>query len=227
MILYTLTEEDRNLIRCPVNPKELPMTRTHARGASNLSRGLLSILTLAAVGGWGMFVYSTQVSSDLEKQLHGQISTLRNEQAKFLSEQKARASTEAALTQLREQLSSTRNELRRLAENHNRVQSELAETRTRLEAAQKIQDQRNSEIPKVLIDVIPRPARRDIVAAQKALTELGYGKLEADGVVGAGTRQAIEEYQRDAGLAVTGDLRAETLQKLLAPSGRLTAQSED
>ena len=74
------------------------------------------------------------------------------------------------------------------------------------------------------IDVKPRPAPQDVVAAQKALTELGYGPLKADGDLGPGTRQAIEKYQRDAGLKVTGELHAETLQVLLDPAKRLASQ---
>jgi hypothetical protein len=44
-----------------------------------------------------------------------------------------------------------------------------------------------------------------VVAAQRALQRLGY-VVKPDGVVSAGTRQAIEKFERDHGLPVKGEL---------------------
>jgi hypothetical protein len=55
-----------------------------------------------------------------------------------------------------------------------------------------------------------------IMAAQKALTKLGYATLKSDGVMGPGTRQAIEKFEKDRKLAVTGDLNARTTRELAA-----------
>ena len=60
----------------------------------------------------------------------------------------------------------------------------------------------------------PDPKQAIAATAQKALPKLGYGKLTADRVVGPGTRRAIEAFQRDKGLTVTGKLDGPTLKQL-------------
>jgi len=62
-------------------------------------------------------------------------------------------------------------------------------------------------------------SQQQIRAAQDALTALGYGRLEADGVVGPGTRAAVEAFERDRGLTVTGELTAGTVEALEEEAG--------
>jgi Putative peptidoglycan binding domain len=57
------------------------------------------------------------------------------------------------------------------------------------------------------------------IAAQRALTKLGYGQLKSDGVVGPGTRQAIEKFEKDRKLPVTGELNPRTARELSAQAG--------
>jgi pimeloyl-ACP methyl ester carboxylesterase len=64
----------------------------------------------------------------------------------------------------------------------------------------------------------PKDAAK-VMAAQRALTKLGYGELKSDGVIGPGTRQAIEKFERDRKLAVTGELSPRTLRELSARAG--------
>lgn len=58
------------------------------------------------------------------------------------------------------------------------------------------------------------------MAAQKALAKLGHGGLTADGLMGPGTRAAIEHFQKAKGLEVTGELGPRTLKALNAGAGR-------
>lgn len=67
-------------------------------------------------------------------------------------------------------------------------------------------------------DAKPAPQPR-VASAQKALAKLGYGPITADGVLGAGTRQAIEKFEREKNLPVTGALQPKTTRKLAALSG--------
>ena len=57
-----------------------------------------------------------------------------------------------------------------------------------------------------------------IAAAQRALIKLGYGPLSSDGLVGPGTRSAIERFERDRKIPVTGMLAGRTA-KLLGIGG--------
>jgi hypothetical protein len=56
-----------------------------------------------------------------------------------------------------------------------------------------------------------------IHSAQRALIKLGYS-IKADGVMGKSMKQAIEKFERDRSLPVTGDLSARTVRELAAQS---------
>lgn len=64
----------------------------------------------------------------------------------------------------------------------------------------------------------PEPDLR-VMAAQRALTKLGYGPLTDDGLYGPMTRTAIERFQREQGIEVTGVLAAQTARALSVRSG--------
>jgi hypothetical protein len=61
--------------------------------------------------------------------------------------------------------------------------------------------------------------QEQVRAVQKVLTDLGYGPLHADGVMGSGTGAAIEAFERASGLAVTGELNARTIEALEKAAG--------
>ncbi|TXM63869.1 peptidoglycan-binding protein, partial [Methylobacterium sp. WL69] len=55
-----------------------------------------------------------------------------------------------------------------------------------------------------------------VAKAQRALVKLGYGPLKADGLLGTGTRAAIERFERDRKLPVKGQPAGRTLRELAA-----------
>lgn len=66
--------------------------------------------------------------------------------------------------------------------------------------------------------IVATPSPPDAIAeAQRALTRLGFGPLAPDGVLGPNTRRVLERFQRERGLAVTGDLDGPTV-AALAPA---------
>jgi hypothetical protein len=58
------------------------------------------------------------------------------------------------------------------------------------------------------------PPDQVIANVQGALQDLGYYLDEVDGVLGSTTRAALENYQRDYGLPVTGTIDRETLESI-------------
>jgi len=58
----------------------------------------------------------------------------------------------------------------------------------------------------------------EVIAAQRALQKLGVA-VKPDGDYGAATRKAVEAFQRDNHLPVTGELNARTRRALAARSG--------
>jgi hypothetical protein len=60
-------------------------------------------------------------------------------------------------------------------------------------------------------------ADKAVLFAQRALVKLGY-PLRPDGVFGGSTRQAIEKFERSAGMPVKGELTPKILHRLAAKS---------
>lgn len=61
---------------------------------------------------------------------------------------------------------------------------------------------------------------RRIAAVQRALTEYGYGQLKPTGVIGADTQAAIQKFERDRKLPVTGQLSDRLIRDLTVLTGR-------
>lgn len=65
----------------------------------------------------------------------------------------------------------------------------------------------------------PAPSKR-VVAVQRALADFGYGQIKPTGVVDAETRGAIEKFERESGLPVTGEMSDGLVRSLSAMTGR-------
>ncbi|HWU55104.1 MAG TPA: peptidoglycan-binding domain-containing protein [Rhizomicrobium sp.] len=61
-------------------------------------------------------------------------------------------------------------------------------------------------VPRSVLDQDMVTDQREILATQRALSELGYNTGKADGVNGPATRRAIRAFQKDNGLAEDGRL---------------------
>lgn len=67
----------------------------------------------------------------------------------------------------------------------------------------------------------PADADKALATAQRSLTRLGYGQLKPDGVLGQGTRTALERFERDSKLPVTGAIGPRTARALAAKARTL------
>lgn len=61
--------------------------------------------------------------------------------------------------------------------------------------------------------------QRRILAAERALDRAGYGPLSVDGRFGADTREAVQRFQRDHRLPVTGQLDERVMRELANVTG--------
>ena len=79
--------------------------------------------------------------------------------------------------------------------------------------------------------VTPEPARKDpiaeliaptkrVLAIQRALADFGYGQIKPTGTYDAETRTAIEKFERDHRLPVTGQVSDRFVRELAAMTGR-------
>lgn len=58
-----------------------------------------------------------------------------------------------------------------------------------------------------------------VLKAQRALVKLGYAGIKPDGIMGPGTKAAVEKFEREHKLPVTGEPAGRTLRELSAKAG--------
>jgi Putative peptidoglycan binding domain len=59
-----------------------------------------------------------------------------------------------------------------------------------------------------------------VASVQRALTEYGYGQLKPTGTVGSDTQAAIQKFERDRKIPVTGQMSDRLVRELTAMTGR-------
>ena len=73
--------------------------------------------------------------------------------------------------------------------------------------------------PPAPIPAVQITGSRRVAAVQRALTEYGYGQLKATGTVGADTQAAIQKFERDRKLPVTGQVSDRLVRELTVMIG--------
>jgi hypothetical protein len=63
-------------------------------------------------------------------------------------------------------------------------------------------------------------ASRRVAAVQRALTDYGYGQLKPTGAVGSETQAAIQKFERDRKMPITGQMSDRLVRELSAVTGR-------
>jgi peptidoglycan hydrolase-like protein with peptidoglycan-binding domain len=63
-------------------------------------------------------------------------------------------------------------------------------------------------------------ASRRVAAIQRALTDYGYGQLKPTGTAGSDTQAAIQKFERDRKLPITGQMSDRLVRELSAATGR-------
>jgi len=66
----------------------------------------------------------------------------------------------------------------------------------------------------------PAAAARRVAAVQRALTEYGYGQLKPTGTVGTDTQAAIQKFERERKIPVTGQMSDRLVRELTVVTGR-------
>ena len=61
---------------------------------------------------------------------------------------------------------------------------------------------------------------KQVVAVQRALSEFGYGQIKPTGIVDPETQSAIQKFERERKLPVTGQLSHRVVRELAALTGR-------
>jgi len=61
---------------------------------------------------------------------------------------------------------------------------------------------------------------KQVIAVQRALSEFGYGQIKPTGIVDPETQSAIQKFERERKLPVTGHLSHRVVRELAAITGR-------
>ena len=63
-------------------------------------------------------------------------------------------------------------------------------------------------------------ASRRVAAIQRALTDYGYGQLKPTGTIGSDTQAAIQKFERDRKMPITGQMSDRLVRELSTVTGR-------
>ena len=66
----------------------------------------------------------------------------------------------------------------------------------------------------------PATAARRVAAVQRALAEYGYGQIKPSGIIDAETQAAIQKFERERKLPITGQASERVVRELAAVTGR-------
>ena len=58
------------------------------------------------------------------------------------------------------------------------------------------------------------PGAHRVAAVQRALTEYGYGQLKATGTIGTDTQAAVQKFERERKMPVTGQISDRLVREL-------------
>jgi murein L,D-transpeptidase YcbB/YkuD len=177
-------------------------------------------LVAAAAVGWGLFTYSTLSSGSEEQAVQAEIAHFRQqleavtaERDRLAQERDREIQAGQDLQNVQKQIGAAVQELQQLDVLRASVSQAIEQGRLQLTRSSG-QAMAKEESPTVTVtSAIPLP-KQQVRAAQEALTDFGYGRIEADGVFGPSTRKAIEAFERAKGLPITGRLGVATLQAL-------------
>ena len=78
---------------------------------------------------------------------------------------------------------------------------------------------RNEVVAERVTPSSPAPSRR-VIALQRALAEYGYGQIKPSGIVDSETHAAIERFERERKLPITGQASDRVVRELAAMTGR-------
>lgn len=79
---------------------------------------------------------------------------------------------------------------------------------------------RPAAIQQVRLEASAEASSKRVLALQRALAEYGYGQIKPTGVVDADTKAAIERFERERRLPITGQLSDRVARELASVTGR-------
>ena len=79
---------------------------------------------------------------------------------------------------------------------------------------------RPAAVQQVRLEPNADASSKRVLAVQRALAEFGYGQIKPTGVVDADTRAAVERFERERRLPITGQISDRVARELASVTGR-------
>lgn len=202
---------------------------SYVRSYARLQIGTAGTGLLAATAiGFSLFVYSALSKSSEDHALQSEISQLRQqietvtaERDQLAKENERRILAGQDLNTTLKRIEAATEELEQLDALRATVSQAIEQARLQLTGPSD-QPIAITESPATSTTSSVRLSKKEIRGVQEALVDFGYGKLKADGSLGPSTRKAVEAFERDKGLPVTGKLGTATLQALRTHTASVT-----
>ena len=200
------------------------MFRELAPKLFNAKHGLVLCLSLTAAAGWGSFAVSRQSSTEMERQLRRQETSLQDTQTQLLSERTRTQASRSEMAQLRADLAAIQSKVNRLSQSRDQARAELAPAKSDRKG-------RSIQVNEAEDDVSAtssigakamRPSQGK--AAPSELPPQSRNKqMIAVRIAAQGLQKATEKPQRSRDLTVISELDTAALRQL-SKSGEASAR---
>src|SRR5205085_2250063 len=70
------------------------------------------------------------------------------------------------------------------------------------------------------------PSSKRVIAVQRTLAEYGYGQIKPSGIIDAETQAAIQKFERERKLPITGQASERVVRELAAVTGRANGRRQ-
>ena len=199
------------------------MFRELAPKLFNAKHGLVLCLSLTAAAGWASFAVSSQSSTEMERQLRRQETSLQDTQTQLLSERTRTQASRSEMAQLRADLAAIQSKVNRLSQSRDQARAELAPAKSDRKG-------RSIQVNEAEDDVsatgsIGAKAMRPLqgkAASSDPLPPQPRNKL-AVRIAAQGLPKATEKPQRSRDLTIISELDTAALRQL-SKSGEASAR---
>jgi Putative peptidoglycan binding domain len=174
-------------------------------------RVLSASLAVVAVTGWSLYGYSVSSSGATERELHNQVADIARDHIRIIEERDRLRGRVADLQKAHAELMTAAT----LPGESDSAEAPAPEDPIGSRLGQAAPTESAEDAASVTGTVLtPSEIEASVRTAQAVLAQLGFGPLASDGVMGAKTRKAIEDFERTNGLVITGELGPSTVEAL-------------
>ena len=200
------------------------MFRELAPKLFNAKHGLVLCLSLTAAAGWGSFAVSSQSSTEMERQLRRQETSLQDTQTQLLSERTRTQASLSEMAQLRADLAAIQSKVNRLAQSRDQARAELAPaTSDRKGKSIQINEAEDDVSATSSLGAKAMRPLQGKAASSEPPPQSRSKQMVAVRIAAHGLQKATEKPQRSRDLTVISELDTAALRQL-SKSGEASAR---